>query len=342
MSGVYQDILRLIAENKSITLRTELTGTEGPVRGALSRSLTDVFPVEDAHGNRYARVTVASEGETMTIEEPVFPRERLIVLGGGHISVPTCEIAARCGFSVVVIDDREEFANKERFPDASETICDSYQDALKRLKLTSYDYVVIVTRGHKCDTESLRTVLLGPRPAYVGMIGSKKRVKDQLELLKSEGISEERLSQVCTPIGLRIGAVTPAEIAVSILSEVISYRRLNPDGEKKGLINDTDEDLATLSFLAEHMGPKAVVTILDTKGSSPRKAGARMVVGPEGLLAGSVGGGVAEGVLIRQAMELIGSGRFQVKDFDLDGTVPQADWMVCGGWMQVLLEDASE
>lgn len=342
MADFYREILERVSGQQSVTLRTELSGNEGSVKDGLHRVLTEVDPFVDAHGRRFARVRSERNGDGWTVTEPFLPPERLLLLGGGHVSLPTCEIAARCGFQVTVVDDREEFANRERFPLATEVLCEDYQEAIRRAELTANDYVVIVTRGHKCDTESLRTVLEGPAPAYVGMIGSRKRVREQVELLRSEGFDESLLSRVCSPIGLSIGAVTPEEIAVSIMAEVISYRRLAQHGGTDRLSKDCDTEKSVIEYLADHSGPRAVVTLLETHGSSPRKAGAKMVVGPDGLFAGTVGGGLGEAELIREAMDLIGSGRFRVLEMDLNGSVPDADELVCGGKVLALLEDDSE
>ena len=103
------------------------------------------------------------------------PRERLIILGGGHIAQPLCEFAAKCDFAVTVVDDRMEFANEARFPLAKEVICDSFQDAIEKLRITAYDFVVVITRGHRFDADCLRALFRQREPAYLGMIGSRRR-----------------------------------------------------------------------------------------------------------------------------------------------------------------------
>ena len=154
--------------------------------------------------------------------------------------------------------------------------------------------------------------------------------------------TEERLARICTPIGLPIGAVTPGEIAISILSEVIAYKRLPEHGDPKRCCNDSDVELSTLQYLAENREPKAIVTVIETKGSTPRGTGAKMAVSPLGKVTGSIGGGCSEAAVIQDAVRIIGTGRFKLVDIDLTGEVAESDGMVCGGTMKVLVEDGSE
>ena len=341
MANIYQDILNHLQSGQPVSLETVLPGE----RGALSdvaRRLTGVSPVTDLKGRCFARVTMAQDGERITVREPVLPQERLIVLGGGHIALPVCQFGAACGFTVCVVDDRPDFANRSRFPEAAEVICDSFEIGIRRLSVTPFDYVVVITRGHRHDADCLRALLPGTMPAYLGMIGSRRRTKGLLEMLAEEGFDEERLGRICTPIGLNIGAITPAEIAVSILSEVIAYKRLPEHGDAKRCCNDSDVELSTLRYLAENREPKAIVTVIETKGSTPRGAGAKMAVSPLGKVTGSIGGGCSEAAVIQDAVRIIGTGRYQIVDIDLTGEVAESDGMVCGGTMRVLVEDGNE
>ena len=142
------------------------------------------------------------------------PRERLILLGGGHIAQPLCRMAAMLDFDVTVVDDRPDFAAASRFPEAAHTVCDAFAAAIAALKLRESDYVCVITRGHRWDADCLRQILSGAMPSYLGMIGSRRRVAGLMRLLKDEGHDAEKLAAIHAPIGLAIGAVTPAEIAV--------------------------------------------------------------------------------------------------------------------------------
>ncbi len=342
MENIYRDILKHLAENQAVALETVITGESGDIKDGLRRRLTPVTPVTDVKGRRFARVTAEATEDGLIVREPVLPQERLIVLGGGHIALPVCAFGAACGFTVVVIDDRPDFANLGRFPDAAEVICDSFENGIRRLKITPFDYVVVITRGHRHDADCLRVLLPGVFPAYLGMIGSRRRTKGLLEMLRDEGFDPDRLSRICTPIGLNIGAVTPGEIAVSILSEVIAYKRLPEHGDPNRYCSESDAELSTLRYLAENHEPKAVVTVIETKGSTPRGSGAKMAVSPLGKVTGSIGGGCSEAAVIRDAVRIIGTGRYKLVDIDLTGEVAESDGMVCGGTMKVLVEDFCE
>jgi len=154
------------------------------------------------------------------IESPA----RLVIVGGGHIGRSLCRLGAECGFSVTVIDDRPDYANRERFPEADEVICADFEAALAALRVDDTTYAVLVTRGHKQDELSMRCLVDRPA-AYLGMIGSKRRTGAVVQHLLADGFAQEALDRVHTPIGLDIGAETPEEIAVSIIAEIIMTRR---------------------------------------------------------------------------------------------------------------------
>jgi len=155
--------------------------------------------------------------------EPLEPAAHLYLVGAGHVSACLGRFAAGTGFQVHVLDDRERFANRERFPDAQEILIDTIPDTLARLEWPANSFLVVVTRGHKYDLDALRAVAGRPF-RYVGMIGSRAKVKRIFDELLAGGCPADWLSQVRAPIGLDIGAVTPAEIAVSILAEIIATR----------------------------------------------------------------------------------------------------------------------
>ena len=179
--------------------------------------------------------------------------------------------------------------------------------------------------------------------AGVLMIGSKRRVRGLLDMLVEEGYDKENIERICTPIGLKIGAVTPEEIAVSILSEIIAYKRLpEKNTGHSRYVNGSDLDLEMIEYLAENHEPKAVVTVIQAKGSTPRGAGAKMAVDPRGQVTGSIGGGCSEGAVIRDAVDIIGTGEYKTVFIDMTGEVAESDGMVCGGVMYALIEDGTE
>jgi xanthine dehydrogenase accessory factor len=164
--------------------------------------------------------TSAYEVMLEIVEAPV----TLLICGGGHIGLSLATIGEHTGFSVAVMDDRELYANRERFPMADKVLCGDFAEMLAEFPIGANTYVVMVSRGHKQDETCLRAVL-NRGAAYVGMIGSKRRVSTVLRHLAEEGFDIAELERVYTPIGFDLGAETPEEIAVSIIAEIIAVRR---------------------------------------------------------------------------------------------------------------------
>ena len=156
--------------------------------------------------------------------EPILPRSVLYIFGGGHIAFSLVRIGKILDFKVVVIDDREAYANPERFPEADETIADDYPNTFPRISVDKSSYIVIVTRGHAYDQTVLEWAIT-TNPKYIGMIGSRKKNKKIYDNLIAKGFSENDLKSVHAPIGLSINAETPEEIAISIMAEIIKTRR---------------------------------------------------------------------------------------------------------------------
>jgi len=169
----------------------------------------------------------SSAGIVNVFFEACLPDETLLVLGAGHIASPLCKMAKLVGFRVVIVDDREDYANVQRFPQADRILAEPFVEVLRDFPLNSHTYVVLVTRGHVFDKDCLREIIDKP-VAYIGMIGSVTRLQAVFHLLEKEGVDSSMLERVHGPIGLPIGARTPEEIAVSILSEVISVRCQGP------------------------------------------------------------------------------------------------------------------
>ncbi|MDR2487448.1 MAG: XdhC family protein [Clostridiales Family XIII bacterium] len=275
------------------------------------------------------------DGAGMTVYELYAPKPRMVILGGGHIALALVKMAKLTEFDVVVFDDRPMYANPKRFPEADEVICDDFARVFERVRVRATDYVVIVTRGHRHDTECLEGVLDGTAPAYTGMIGSRRRVAIVLKELEARGYAREALEAVRTPIGLRIGAVTPAEISVSILAEVIETKRKGA-GAQTGQTCNTE----IAEWLAQHGDEAdALITILATQGSVPRETGAKMAINYQGSTAGTIGGGCAEGDVMHRARTVIREGGFEIVSVDTTDTAEE-DGMACGGTLQVLIEPA--
>ena len=156
--------------------------------------------------------------------EPVLPVPVLYLFGAGHVAVNLYKVAHNAGFDVIVVDDRETYANRERFPEAREIHAEDFDRTMAKLAPNESAYIVIVTRGHRDDMRVLRWAAQTPA-RYIGMIGSKRKVIAIYHELEKEGLSPELFERVHAPVGLDIGAVTPEEIAVAITAELIALRR---------------------------------------------------------------------------------------------------------------------
>jgi xanthine/CO dehydrogenase XdhC/CoxF family maturation factor/MOSC domain-containing protein YiiM len=275
--------------------------------------------------------------------EKIGNRKSLIICGAGHVSISIIEIAKKTGFNVTVIEDRLSFADNARRAGADEVICDDFVNALDKQEGGSDAYFVIVTRGHRYDMDCLRNIL-NKKSAYVGMMGSKRRVMLLKKELMEEGFSSELLDSVHAPIGLSIGAETPEEIAVSIMAELIQVKNT------KRKISTYDKEL--LSYLAgpdclgENSEYGILCTIVEKKGSAPRECGTKMLILPDNKIIGTIGGGCAESKVIELGRFMISEDnktntRLELVDMTSAGDMSSEEGMVCGGTILVYMERVS-
>jgi xanthine dehydrogenase accessory factor len=170
-------------------------------------------------------------GQLDVFVEAVVPQPRAFIFGAGHISKSLSKAATLAGFETVIIDNRESFANRERFPEAGEIYAAEYEEVFPQLAINETSYVVIVTRGHRDDMRVLRWAA-GTQARYISMIGSKRKVINVVRELEKEGVSREAMERIFAPMGLDIGAISPEEIAISVVAEMIAVRR-NPESNWK-------------------------------------------------------------------------------------------------------------
>lgn len=312
----------------------------------------NIYNLEELEGKNLEYVNKAKEKNLIanikinneeSVLAEVFKREhRLIVFGAGHVGYHLCHFASKVGFNTIVVDDRPYFANKEKFGNDIQVICNTFENAFEILDIHEEDYVVIVTRGHKHDKFCLEKILSLDELNYIGMIGSKRRVKIMKEELIEEGYSKEKIENIYSPIGLNIGAVTPEEIAISILAEIISVKRIGKLAVKNEPIkvsNSCELNKDVLEALAKSQNEKmSLVTVISTKGSTPRKAGSKMIVYDSGKIIGTIGGGCAEAKIIKDAALMAGSKNLKIETIDMTGEIAEEEGMVCGGKMTVLIE----
>jgi xanthine dehydrogenase accessory factor len=255
LHSFYEDLARLLEEHQTLAVATVI-GTEdstprktaakmvvfpdGTIRGTIGGGDLEQTVIEDAldamrNGDSFTK-TYNLKGEeeggfgpicggmASVYVEVIRSRETILLCGGGHIASAIAHMASILDMNIIVVDERNEYASKERFPQAMNVVQAGPADPKLRELVTPSTYVVILTHSHEHDKDVLKN-LISTDAAYVGMIGSKKKVTAILEALSAEGVSDEELGRVHSPIGLDIGAETPAEIAVSILSEIVHMRR---------------------------------------------------------------------------------------------------------------------
>lgn len=257
--------------------------------------------------------------------------KEVVICGAGHLSLPLITMCRMMDMKVTVIDDREDFVEKAKDRGANRAICKPFKEAMTEVEGSDDTFFVVVTRGHRYDKDCVGEALLKDH-AYVGMIGSKRHAKFVREALLDEGISDELIDSIYTPIGLKIGAETPEEIAVAIAAELIEVK--NSKRKNFGYPNEILK-----AILDDDREAMMLATIVTREGSAPRGAGSKMLVRADGSIIGTVGGGVAEADVIEHAKNLLAGGfeGAELMYHDL-ACYANEDGMVCGGAINVLLE----
>lgn len=316
-----KECLKIEDEDVITAARVQKVVTEGyvqPLREAYPNVKITVMPRHD--GTLFQRAIASllqNETDVNRIREEWFHSQPgLFICGGGHVAKEVASLAAYLDFAVTVMDDRADLANQERFPTAEKIICDSY-DNLRNYLPEDACYVV-VTPDHKADLQCVSTIL-NTKYRYLGMIGSKRKVAATFENLRMAGFSEEQIRSIFAPIGISIGAVTPAEIAVSILAQIIQEK------------NKTHAASADRELL-ETTEAGALCVITEKTGSAPRGVGSMMFVGKDKTL-GSIGGGEPENIVIRQARE---NPVLAEREYVLNNRGKKGLDMICGGTIRVL------
>ncbi len=239
---IISKVNRLMARGETFCLATVIASTNPDIAiggkaivhfdGSVEANIGDSIP---PGGLREPALVVLKQRNSRVIEiaagirvffDVLTSENRLLICGAGHIALPLVGFCREAGFKISVLDDRADFANAQRFPDC-EIIAEEFSRALSGFPMNASTYVVVITRGHEHDADCLMEVLKKDT-AYVGLIGSRRRVRFVLEMLEKEGIPKKRLEEVFTPIGIPIGGESPAEIALSIAAELVCVRRKGP------------------------------------------------------------------------------------------------------------------
>jgi xanthine dehydrogenase accessory factor len=280
--------------------------------------------------NNKSQVVIAGD-EKVYIE---FMRQQynVVICGAGHISIPIINMCKLLDLPVTVIDDRLTFVNNAINAGADNVICEPFEKALDQIKGDNGTFFVIVTRGHRYDQICLQKII-DKENSYIGMIGSKLRVAKVLNYLEEQGIDREKLQKVYTPIGLKIGAETPAEISVSIMAQIIEVKN-----HKIGSSTYSNELLDCILGEEYRNIPKAIVTIVSRKGSAPRQVGTKMAVLKDGTMIGTIGGGCVEADLRQHALTSMDNNESKLVHSDMTGIDAEEEGMVCGGVLDLFIE----
>lgn len=334
-SFVYKSLLKEVEAGNRALVKSRFSPSEdlkGTIIGKRVIS-SEELNEEEKEILKSGRISFKNRGDELVLYEPHYPKSNLIIFGGGHIALTLAKLGSMMSFGVTVVDDREYFANKERFPECEMVICKEFEESFGDIEINSSSYIVIATRGHRHDLVCLKNIM-GKNFKFLGMVGSKKRSDDIRAKLDELGFDRLEIEKLNAPIGMRIGAVTPPEIAISIMAQIIEAKRLEngvrcsyPEFDRK-----CHEALASGKYSGI-----ALATILDTEGSVPREAGAKMLIYSDGTIEGSIGGGSGEAQIIQMAGEMVFEG-YMIKTVDMTGQIAEDDGMVCGGRMKVLIE----
>jgi xanthine dehydrogenase accessory factor len=251
-ADIYQEIARLIAAGEEAAVATVVAAsgstpreqgakmlihTDGSILGTVGGGNIEKQVIQEALEviragkarkldyklNPKGELGMICGGDTEVFIEPILSAPKLFIFGAGHIGVPLARMARMTGFRISVVDDRAEFATKERFPEAAELLAGDFATIFEKLAITPNSYIVIITHGHKGDETVLGGALRTPA-RYIGMVGSKSKNAAVFSHLLAKGFTQAELDRVHAPIGLRIMAQTPEEIAVSILAEIIQVK----------------------------------------------------------------------------------------------------------------------
>lgn len=276
---------------------------------------------------------VTVDGERIFVD-PLGGEKKLVICGAGHVSMPIIRTGKMLGFQITVIEDRPSFADDARRAGADQVLCIPFAEGLTGIAGDKNTYFVIVTRGHRYDEVCLESIL--PKDyAYIGMMGSRRRVAVVKQHLLELGFEKQKIEELHAPIGLSIAAETPEEIAVSILAEIIEEK--NKKRRSQGFTKDI------LRAVRDAGDAQTVLaTIISRRGSAPRSVGTKMLVLADGRCIDTIGGGCMEAEVRNRALRLLHHAERQTQVCEVDMTAMDAEeeGMVCGGRIEVLLEKA--
>ncbi|MGB5822610.1 MAG: XdhC family protein [Proteocatella sp.] len=262
--------------------------------------------------------------------ESLNPKVQVVVCGGGHVSLALSRLCDFMGYELTVLEDRQEFGNHQKFPNARRIIVDSFESIFKNNSFDKNSCFVIATRGHLCDSVCLENIMELDF-CYAGMIGSKRKIAKTKELMISKGFSQEQFNLIKTPIGLPIGGQTPEEIAVSIIAEIIQHINLTSrsyfsDILKNALMSENDN--------------MVIAKIISKSGSSPRGIGSQMIIKKDASIIDTIGGGMIEFSAINEALNILNqeAPASSIKHYILNNEEAASLGMWCGGNIDIFFD----
>lgn len=327
---------------------TVLTGTAAGekilVSGSRQRPVYAEGPFWKMHRGELSGLTGTGRCQIDGCEvfyEQLTGRKKLVICGAGHVGLALTRQAKQLGFHVTVIDDRPLPAGQAGEAGADRTVCDDFCRALDGISGDRNTWFVIMTRGHRSDEDCLQKIL--PKNcAYLGMMGSRRKTAAIREQLRRQGYPDSVMDRIHMPIGLDIGAETPEEIAVSILAEMIQIcRGTKAHPRHRGTDGGYSDDMLECLTRADAGNRWVLCTIVRKRGSSPRREGTKMLIGAEGQLIGTIGGGCGEAEVIRNARGLLRHPEMRCRIITIDNTEinGETNSMACGGVEDILLEN---
>ena len=344
MGRMIMELMEAIQESEGRAERMVLTVLEGEAVSEKALIINSEIVWEsrkDGYFRRHeADVKNVTESGIVTFDsvrifcDTLGQEKRIVICGAGHVSIPVIKIAVMMDCEVIVLEDRPMYADHARQAGASQVICAPFEEALDKIPGSTDTYFVILTRGHRYDQICLEKIA-AKEHAYIGMIGSRRRTALVKQCLVEKGVDKKVLDAVYTPIGLDIGAQTPAEIGVAIIAEIIEVKN-----RKKRTYGYSKEIMRALTAQEPYPEKKIMATIITRHGSAPQGLGTKMLIYRDGRCVGTIGGGCMEARVIQIARLMAAGEGEQARICHIDMTRNEAEeeGMVCGGEVDVFLE----
>lgn len=333
-----RELYSIISDDKGNKECTLVSGIAGDIKGEKALYIEDELVYKSQNSKLLTDIAreiinskndgISETGQGLIFTEAFGIRPRIIVCGAGTVGLEVIKLGKMLGHTIIVLEDRQEYADKASELGADEVYCEEFEAGLNRIEEGKADYYVVVTREHQFDKLCIEKIL-NRKHEYVGMMASKNRGIILKEALISEGLGRDVVENIHTPIGLSINAQTPSEIAVSILAQIIQIRN--------GIAKTEGYSKEILSGILSEAADKRLIlaTIVKRVGSAPRDVGTKMLIYENGKITGSIGGGWIETEAKKLAKKMFDKNiSHEIYTTDKDSE----DAMLCGGYETIYLE----